>query len=201
MNTRAHLAVGQATIVAAATLTHPHPGWQVAAQLLPAMAGALATSGGHTSPDVDNQGWWKAMDRRLPDEWFGHGGPLQHRGLLHWWGLPTLAWWAWHTGHITATGPLAALATGAWLAWCSHLAADALVGEEGPGHGRGIPVLPWWGHVGAGIPNDSWRARTIAALVAVAAALTVWHSYGLPTPPLATPTATQRSTAQLGGTP
>jgi hypothetical protein len=42
---------------------------------------ASVTAGGIASPDVDQFRVWRALDRWLPDEWLGEGGPLQHRGI------------------------------------------------------------------------------------------------------------------------
>ncbi len=114
------------------------------------------TAAGATSPDVDQRRGWRLTDRLTPDELLGRGGPMQHRGITHWWGAAlavTLAWW---TALLPlegdgGRGSLVAHGTGALLAgWWSHLAGDFVFGKADvrSGRGPGIPVLPWWGHVG-----------------------------------------------------
>ena len=41
--------------------------------------------------NADQIAEWKTVDRWVPDEWLGHDGPLQHRGITHWWGIPAAA--------------------------------------------------------------------------------------------------------------
>lgn len=129
------------------------PTWQVAA------AGGIASTfaaGRWLSPDMDQHPLWRIADELLPDElldrrrirgWTpGKGGPLQHRGVSHWWGwhamwsVALVVWWPpyWWA--------LAAVIVG----WVSHLAADFCWGMAHPASGRrgGIPMMPWWGHVG-----------------------------------------------------
>jgi hypothetical protein len=136
------------------------PTWQVAAGVVP----AVAFSAGPTSCDVDNTKTWKRLDRWLPDEWLGEGGPLQHRGFLHWWGLPV------------AVALVLYLTDGPWYAWAavlgwgSHLAADGLCGKAGFGTGRGIPFGPWWWHVGAGFRCGGLVEKTLVPVGALAVA-------------------------------
>jgi hypothetical protein len=135
----AHYLAGFAT--GAALAMHAHqPAWVAVGS-----AGlAAVTAGGVLSPDVDQFKVWRALDRWLPDEWLGEGGPLQHRGLSHWWGIPAaVAVWLYVSG-----GPW-----WAWMllaGWVSHLAADWAFGKRAWGRGPGIPFLPWWGHRGLG---------------------------------------------------
>jgi hypothetical protein len=80
----------------------------------------------------------------------GHGGPFRHRGLAHWWGLP-----------VAAALGLAPLAPpewrwAAWAAiagWSSHLLGDFFFGRPAvmQGRGPGIPLMPWWMHIGIGL--------------------------------------------------
>jgi hypothetical protein len=73
----AHHLAGFATGAALATLAH-QPWWvAVGSACL-----ASVTAGGVLSPDVDQFKLWRALDRWLPDEWLGEGGPLQHRGII-----------------------------------------------------------------------------------------------------------------------
>lgn len=121
---------------------------------------AVATSRGDTSPDVDQSDLWRNGTQALPS-WIH-----KHRGLVHWWGLPFLAWWLllphqaatrWVVGllaHVPVAGQwlaqtvpqLAAppvdgrvvwAAYGLVLGWSSHLLGDAIFGT--------IPLLPWGG--------------------------------------------------------
>jgi hypothetical protein len=109
------------------------------------VAGAVAplTAAGRLSPDMDQR--------------FGFArGPLRHRGITHWPGLPAAA----AAGiHVTLAAPWAVLAWAAWAGWVSHLVLDLIFGKphvvgEGPGRrvlrGPGIPWAPWWGHWGFG---------------------------------------------------
>lgn len=130
----------------------------------PVVAAGLAsiTSDGPTSPDGDQYKAWKRLDRWVPDELLGHGGPLQHRGISHWWGLPVLA--AVLVAAVVPQGLQwvgAALVTG----WASHLAGDFIFGKADPwsGRGPGIPVWPWWGHVGLGGKSGGRVERWLAA--------------------------------------
>jgi hypothetical protein len=113
-------------------------------------ATTVVTAGGPLSPDLDQQAWWRMADRVLPDEALGHGGPMRHRGITHWWGLPAAlayalsaspahswAWWA---------------AAGVALGWASHLLGDFVVGAKSRHRDAGIPLAPWWWHVGLGAP-------------------------------------------------
>lgn len=147
---------------------------------------APLTAAGPLSPDIDLQRSWRLTDRSTPDELLGRRGPLQHRGITHWWGLAlavTLLWW-------TALAPLAdggrgsllAHGAGALLAgWWSHLAGDLVFGRADvrSGRGPGIPVMPWWAHVGVTLRVGGALER--AALVAswLVAAAQVFASLGL----------------------
>lgn len=125
--------------------------WWQAIIAVPLAAGVSFGKG--VSPDVDQSKLWKWADRVIPDEWLGKHGPMQHRGLAHWWGiylaLTVLASrvvapaWMWLAGAVLA-------------GWWSHLTADFLIGAKGQGRGPGIPVFPWWGHVGLGAHCGGW---------------------------------------------
>ena len=156
METTTHRRVGLATAMVAAHL-HPLPVIGIALSA----GAAWLFSGGATSPDVDNQPAAKTLDRWLPDEWLGHGGPLGHRRLAHWWGLPALAAAAWQRHPPADPGLLTWVVWGALLGWCSHLAGDFAFGQGNGrvGLARGVPAGPWFWHIGLGWKADGWMQR------------------------------------------
>ena len=105
---------------------------------------------------------------------------MRHRGVTHFWGLYLVLslavydvrpdWW-WVAGAVLA-------------GWWSHLVGDFLVGAPGQGRGPGIPLLPWWGHVGLGARCGGWIEGAWAIVVPLAAAVwvTAWHLTGSPQP-------------------
>lgn len=121
---------------------------------------AVATSRGDTSPDLDQSALWRMNAGRVLPPALG-----KHRGLVHWWGLPVLAWWLF-LPHAAATAWVVAAVgrapvVGSWLArvpgwalpgvdarvvwtgyalvlgWASHIVADAVFGT--------VAFLPWGG--------------------------------------------------------
>lgn len=174
MMTPTHRRLGAATVLGLHTAA-------VGAALTPAgvLVAAVAAavfSGGPTSPDVDNQPGAKAADRRLPDEALGHGGPLGHRRLAHWWGLPTALGVAYALGSYTVGYHPPALVWaalwGAWVGWLSHLPGDAVFGQGNWRYGlpKGIPLMPWWRHVGLGVKCGGKAERVVGRILAVAVA-------------------------------
>jgi len=162
--------------------------WAVQQHLSPAQTAigiglAVLTSAGHTSPDVDQAWLWHRADDVLPDELLGRGGPMQHRGIMHWWGLPLAAALA-----ATLLLPAAARwAAGAALAgWVSHLVGDLLFGKPDvrSSRGPGIPVLPWWGHIGLGLGVDGVLERVVVQRLALPCLLAwqVLDAFGLAGP-------------------
>lgn len=124
---------------------------------------STVVAGGHMSPDMDQRKWWRILDKVLPDEWLGNGGPLQHRGITHWWGL-VLA------GLVVATFTVGFpwWVIGLTAGWGSHLLGDAVYGARSPGRGPGIPLGPWWGHHGAGFHSGGTGEIFIARPILVA---------------------------------
>jgi hypothetical protein len=155
-----HRIVAAAAWPAVATaFTVPH--WQVALGVIP----AVAFSAGITSPDVDNARTWKKLDKWIPDEMLGAGGPLGHRELVHWWGIPALAalflWWK-------DLGPAEFALWAAVVGWGSHDAMDAPFGQGGYSIRPGIPVLPW----------GPWRISLGFKSDGIASAILIWPIAG-----------------------
>jgi hypothetical protein len=137
-------------------------GWPTGHVLLAAAVGAVVGP----LPDVDQHRWWRRLDRVLPDEWLGHAGPMRHRGITHWWGLPALAsgaMYAWASANPSVRTWLW-LALAALVGWCSHLAADWVFGRAcvQEGRGPGIPLAPWWHHRGLGGDVGGLAERMVA---------------------------------------
>ena len=167
MHGPAHRLLGAAA-GAALGIQQGWPAWQTTT----AAVLAAVTSNGRLSPDGDLYRGWRLADRILPDEALGMGGPMQHRGITHWWVLPAVAgaalavvaapWWAW------------ALLAG----WISHLAGDFAFGQAAQGRAPGIPIAPWWGRVGLGLDSGGWvetgvRAVALPTILAWQACLVV----------------------------
>ncbi len=95
----------------------------------------------------------------------GHGGPLRHRGLSHWWGLPAAAalWLA------TAAPGWSWVAAAALVGWASHLLGDFCFGQHDvrSARGPGIPLAPWWGHVGLGLDVGGAVERVVVQRLAL----------------------------------
>lgn len=153
------------------------------------VAGALATvtSAGRLSPDADQYRGWRLADKVTPDELLGRGGPMQHRGITHWWALPAAASAALAAGMIATAGGWVWLALGALLAgWWSHLAGDLVFGRADAysGRGPGVPVLPWWAHLGVGLKCGGLLERATGALLVPAGLWLVAASAGVVPGPL-----------------
>jgi membrane-bound metal-dependent hydrolase YbcI (DUF457 family) len=156
-------------VVTALALIHWAPPVTGATATAAYIATATATAGGKLSCDVDNQSWWKTLDRWLPDEILGNGGPMQHRGLAHWWGIPAALAVAVYLGRFPAE--LAPVALGVVTGWGSHIAGDLMFGRGNARYGlkRGVPLLPWGWHVGLGLKADGWTEHAVNALLLPAA--------------------------------
>ena len=147
-----------------------------------ALAGTAAlTAGGGLSCDVDQTKAWRSLDRWLPDEWLGAGGPLQHRGLTHWPGVTVGFAVMWWLTVVAAPGleRLWPFMAGQVAGWASHLALDAVCGRQvrtpdGAVVVRaGIPLMPWWGHRGGLIRSGGFGSQAIGVLLAALAAVQV----------------------------
>ncbi len=146
-------------------------GWQIG---LPwwACAGTAAastlTSAGALSPDVDQGKAWRTMNRWLPDELFGWGGPLKHRGITHWPGLPLAAAYGLHGAPLWPW--LAPFLWALVIGWASHLVLDFVWGRAFGHRGKGVPLLGWTGYVGLGLDAggvSEWFFRLGMGLAAV----------------------------------
>lgn len=145
-------------------------GWEPRRQLVALGIGAVF-GGGALSPDCDAYGWWRALDRYLPDEWLGHGGPLIHHGITHWPGTALLVGWL---AAMPAT--LLGATWAGWLvglAWLGHQAGDWLIGYGGQDVRQGIPLLPWWAHHGLGLGRSG--GPLAKGLTVTCWALTGWR--------------------------
>lgn len=164
---------------------HQQP-WQIVASA----AAAATFAGGLLSPDVDQYKVWRRLDKWLPDEQLGHGGPLQHRGISHWWGLPALVALGLVIAQQITPSPFWWLAWAVVVGWTSHLAGDFIFGKASPydHRGPGIPVAPWWNHVGIGLgasgPLEGFSRGLMALGPFVALA---WHPIIEPAIALAMP--------------
>lgn len=122
-------------------------------------------------------GWrgWAWLVTRLPwwrPEAGRHGDPTQHRGITHSWTAPAAA--GLLLALLQGVGTVAGWHVPWWpfwaalVGWWSHLAGDAVHGRQVWGQdGPGIPLAPWWGHVGVGLKSDGWTAHVVAWGVAV----------------------------------
>lgn len=140
MNRKSHIMFGAScgacvSVVAGCSL------WQTVVS-----AGVAATTA--PLPDLDQRSWWRTLDRWIPDEWLGHGGPLAHRGITHWWGIQVLLMFAVHS---MSTGDCSWVLYVGCIGLCSHLIGDFILGAKSRYRGPGIPLMPWWRHVGLGV--------------------------------------------------
>lgn len=166
METTTHLRLGVVTVLGVQALgLAPH--LTVPGTLLAGGAAAVF-AGGKLSPDMDNQPMWKRWHVIRP---------LGHRRLTHWWGLPALAALGWLALGPEIPGLAFAAVLGAWIGWCSHLVGDAFFGARNPVYDlpKGVPLAPWWAHIGTGWHCGHWGEKAVSVLLAVAAvALLGW---------------------------
>jgi hypothetical protein len=128
------------------------PAWQTGV----AVVLSSAVAGGRFSPDLDQSWIWRKVDKVAPDESLGHGGPMRHRGLTHWWGLPAILVVALPFLPEASRWLMMALLAG----WCSHLLGDVVFGKRSRNRGPGIPLAPWWWHKGLGLDTGG-TAETV----------------------------------------
>ncbi len=166
MEARTHVPFGAACGLGYAWLSSLHG-------LDAAVVGAVSALAS-TTPDVCATGWWRSLDRWLPDEWLGWGGPLQHRGLTHWWAIPAAGWFL---ALPQATGYAHLLLAAVLIGIASHLVGDAVFGKGGYGRGPGVPLAPWSHHVGlaldCGGATERWLIRPLLLVGLVPAAYVV----------------------------
>lgn len=169
---REHRRVAPSAWVAAAAFAGVSPGL-ILAGVGPAIVCA-------SLPDIDNTRAAKRIDGIVNDEALGGCGPLNHRGLAHWIGLPAFAaLWVYGLGDsLLAADPwrgglILAVLWGAVIGWASHIAADFVFGQAGWGTPRGVPLAPWGWHVGLGFDADG-RLASLAGYAAPAVAVTIW---------------------------
>lgn len=156
MNGRTHRALAAATWLATAQSLGV-TGWAAVAAVGP----AVAFSAGPTSPDLDNTRFAKWMDGLIPGP-----DPFGHRRLAHWW-APPLA--AALTCNRMGEGWPRTLLLAACVGWLSHLLGDLVFGKRGMGTPRGVPVAPWWWHVGVGFKVGTAFERTVAGILTLGA--------------------------------
>lgn len=125
-----------------------------------------------TLPDTDQTKPWRLLDKLVPDEWFG--GPLAHRGITHWWGIPAIA----YAATLNLAGPAAVIVQGLILGYAAHIALDAIWGRPG------VPVGPWWWHAGVSLRNDgAVGVIATAGLIVGALWLAACLAFDLPADP------------------
>lgn len=84
---------------------------------------ATVSAGGPLSPDLDQSRWWRSIPH-----WRG----MKHRGVMHWFGWPVLAW---VFGVPALPASLTVVGAALTIGWASHIAADLLFGR--------VPLTPW----------------------------------------------------------
>lgn len=141
----------------------------VVASLGPVQGLAFATvaagfAGGPLSPDIDNQRWFRKLDGLVPDELLGNGGPLAHRGVLHWWGLEAIA-----AGLLLAAQQMPGAGYVAWIGWAIIVGwLSHLVGDWAFGLGHVCRVdSPELATAGVGARRRTWTGRDGGQMVTV----------------------------------
>lgn len=151
--------------------------WGLREMVVVASVSALC-GGGRWSPDIDQYRAWRRLDRWVPDEWLGGGGPLQHRGVSHWWGVivAQAVGWVFLLSAVPGLRVVWPVAVGQVTGWVSHLLLDYLYGRrvvtpEGLTVVRaGVPLMPWWAHRG-GLWTSSGPGSAFAGFVLSVASL------------------------------
>lgn len=157
-----HLLFACASQLVVSTTAGHHPGVTATSTVI----AGLASWG----PDVDQLSPWRVIDKVLPDEELGAGGPMRHRGITHWWAWPLLAALVAQAADLGDVGwVIWALIVG----WTSHLIGDFLFGERP----AGIPLWPWWGHIGLGLNSGGLLEHMVVPPATIAA---LWWACGAP---------------------
>jgi hypothetical protein len=96
---------------------------------------------------------------------------MRHRGLSHWWGIPLAVGFA--IPHLAED--VRWVLTAVVVGWVSHLIGDFVFGKRDryAHRGPGIPLAPWWGHVGLGL--DSGGSAEAAVRTFVLPTVLVWE--------------------------
>ncbi len=164
MNGSGHVQVGFASGLAVGSVA----GWP----LWRSVAAGVVAAALSRLPDVDNRRWWQTADTLLPDEALGHGGPMRHRGVTHWWAWPVLLAVVSQLGVSAAGVDVGWLVLAAAVGLGSHVVADFVFGAKSKFRDAGVPLFPWWGHVGVGLKSDGITAQITAPVTL--AAVVVW---------------------------
>ena len=172
MNGPRHMAFSAASTPAALAvigrlLGTPWDRWQVAASIPIAVITA-------TAPDLDNLKASRKVDGVVRDEVLGGGGPLGHRQLLHWWGVPVGLGYA---ATFADLGDVGWIVYAALWGYLSHIVLDLPFGEEGFGTRAGVPVFLWYGRVGGWFYSD--RLAADLAIWPICLGL-CWWTFGFP---------------------
>jgi len=162
---------------------HATAGWSPV-ECLALAAVSTSTAGGQLSADMDQYRVWRTVNRWVPDEWLGGGGPLAHRGLTHWVAWPAImafGWWL-ALGMVPVLHVVWWLGYGVAIGWASHVIMDALYGhavrtpEGAIVVRRGVPTVLWYRHR-FGVWTSSGPGSSFAGCVLTGVA--VWEAWSL----------------------
>lgn len=145
----------------------PWDRWQIG-------AGAVVAVITSTAADLDNTPFARKIDKRTPDEALGGGGPLGHRQLTHWWGIPV---GLGYLATLVELGDVGWIIYAALWGYLSHILLDLPFGEQGMGTKRGVPVFLWYGRVGGWFYSDRLAADLAIWPICLAVC---WWTFGFP---------------------
>lgn len=186
MDGLSHRVLGAATYAVALPVLPIHG---TAAIVFTGLLAVASSSGRLLSPDAD-QGWlWHLIDRWVPDEkLLGDNGPMQHRGITHFWLWTVLALATAYLVPTTITIGInahmasfsaAPVLAGFGVGWGSHLLGDFLVGAAGQGRTAGIPLGPWHCWIGTGAKCGGFTEWAVTGLAFPLAAYLIGAELGL----------------------